>query len=140
MLLCVILKNGVTGLRPHTPFLLDRPDLESASLTKLVFELVRALSERRQHVNFGPIEGIFSSYRGHSPSWHIRAMEDQRSNGAINRNKHFLGCKTKRGIRNWIPRGGDPPPPLTPGGRADRDITSRKETSPQEILATCLIC
>ena len=33
--------------------------LESASSTKLVFELVRALVKEGQHANFGPIQAIF---------------------------------------------------------------------------------
>ena len=47
---------------------------------------------------------FFFSYRGHSTSWHIRAMcqgRGQRSNGAINRNKH-LARSFCRGISNLV--------------------------------------
>ena len=72
---------------------------KSASSTKLVFELVRALNERKRHANFGAIQAIFLQL-----SWSQQGR-GQRSNGAINRNKHFFRreretsetpCKTKR--------------------------------------------
>ena len=56
--------------------------LESASSTKLVFELDRTLSEKKADMRIlEQFRLFFFSYRGHSTSWHIRA---------INRNKHFF--------------------------------------------------
>ena len=65
--------------------------LESGSSTKLVFELVRALSERKPTCEFWTISGYFSSVIVVTAQVGTFVQgRGQRSNGAINRNKHFF--------------------------------------------------